>query len=88
MSKIRSGVGEMLKVHAIDGSAAFSKITEDYDKLFTEANLLMDYIRRSLNIKKTYIETDESCGPRNVFNYGHSFGHAIEVAQISQFRMV
>ena len=78
---VRSGVGEMLKVHAIDGSAAFSKITEDYDKLFTEANLLMDYIRRSLNIKKTYIETDEfDRGPRNVFNYGHSFGHAIEVA--------
>ena len=31
--------------------------------------------------KKAYIERDEfDQGPRNDFNYGHSFGHAIEAA--------
>jgi len=36
-------------------------------------------IGRSLEIKKTYIEIDEfDRKERQVFNYGHSFGHAIE----------
>jgi 3-dehydroquinate synthase len=34
---------------------------------------------RSLSIKKKMVELDEfDEGPRNVFNYGHSFGHALE----------
>ena len=38
-------------------------------------------ILRSLEIKKKYIEEDEfDRGSRNIFNYGHSFGHAIEAA--------
>ena len=36
-------------------------------------------IARSLEIKKSYIEIDEyDKNERQVFNYGHSFGHAIE----------
>ncbi|PPR11113.1 MAG: 3-dehydroquinate synthase [Alphaproteobacteria bacterium MarineAlpha11_Bin1] len=78
---VRSGVGEMLKVHAIDGPAAFAQIAEDYDQLFDSSYTMMRYIRRSLEIKKSYIEADEfDRGPRNIFNYGHSFGHAIEAA--------
>ena len=39
------------------------------------------FIHKSLEIKKKYIEVDEfDKGPRNIFNYGHSFGHAIEAA--------
>jgi 3-dehydroquinate synthase len=78
---VRSGVGEMLKVHAIEGPDAFARIASDYDRLFTDPAAMMTYIRRSLEIKKPYIETDEfDRGPRNIFNYGHSFGHAIEAA--------
>ena len=40
---------------------------------------MLQRIRRSLEIKKEYIEKDEfDKGPRQIFNYGHSFGHAIE----------
>jgi 3-dehydroquinate synthase len=78
---VRSGVGEMLKVHAIEGPDAFARIADDYDRLFADAAVMMTYIRRALEIKKSYIETDEfDRGPRNIFNYGHSFGHAIEAA--------
>lgn len=78
---VRSGVGEMLKVHAIEGPAAFDGIAADYEMLFTDRAVMADYIHRSLAIKKRYIEEDEfDRGPRNVFNYGHSFGHAIEAA--------
>lgn len=77
----RSGVGEMLKVHAIQGPEAFDRIAADYQRLFADATLMERYIRNSLLIKKGYIEDDEfDCGRRNVFNYGHTFGHAIEAA--------
>jgi 3-dehydroquinate synthase len=43
--------------------------------------VLLKYIQDSLFIKKKYIEVDEyDKGVRNIFNYGHSFGHAIESA--------
>lgn len=78
---VRSGVGEMLKVHAIDGPASFDAIAAAYADLFEDKAVMQRFIRRSLEIKKRYIEKDEfDRGPRNVFNYGHSFGHAIEAA--------
>jgi 3-dehydroquinate synthase len=41
--------------------------------------LLLGYIRESLRIKKKVIEDDEfDRGERNKFNYGHTFGHALE----------
>ena len=78
---IRSGVGEMLKVHAIDGPKAFDNIANKYNDLFIDSNVMQVFIHRSLEIKKEYIEIDEfDRGSRNIFNYGHSFGHAIEAA--------
>ena len=78
---VRSGVGEMLKAHAIEGPGAFDRIAADYERLFKGRTVMVDYIHRSLAIKTRYIEEDEfDLGPRNVFNYGHSFGHAIEAA--------
>jgi 3-dehydroquinate synthase len=78
---VRSGVGEMLKVHAIDGPESFARIAGDYKRMFSDPAVMMTYIRRSLEIKKPFIQEDEfDRGPRNIFNYGHSFGHAIEAA--------
>ena len=78
---VRSGIGEMLKVHVIDGPQAFDQIAQDYSRLTREPEVLQHYIRRSLEIKKTIIEQDEfDRSIRNIMNYGHSFGHAIESA--------
>lgn len=78
---LRSGVGEILKVHAIDGARSFDRLAADYDRLFTDRAILAQYIRSALLIKQRYIEKDEfDQGIRNIFNYGHSFGHAIESA--------
>ena len=78
---IRSGIGEILKVHAIDSAAAYDRLTTDYDALQTDRNVLLSYIRHALLIKQRFIEVDEfDRGVRNIFNYGHSFGHAIEAA--------
>ena len=81
LRELKSGVGEMLKVHAIAGPSDFQSIATDYDDLFSDFEMMMKRIRRSLEIKKDYIEKDEfDKGPRLIFNYGHSFGHAIESA--------
>jgi 3-dehydroquinate synthase len=78
---VRSGVGEILKVHAIDGPESFARVAADYDRLFTDPDVMLRYVRAALEIKKGYIEEDEfDRGPRNIFNYGHTFGHAIEAA--------
>lgn len=78
---IYSGIGEIIKVHAIDGAAAFDNLASDYDALLAKRSVLLAYIRKALMIKQKFIEIDEfDKGIRNIFNYGHSFGHAIESA--------
>jgi len=79
--ELLSGIGEMLKVHAIDSPGSYDRISSDYADLFSDHSLMKNYIYRSLKIKRTLIELDEfDRGPRNVMNYGHTFGHAIESA--------
>src|SRR3990167_3022561 len=79
--EVRSGIGEMLKVHAIDNASSFDCIAKDYDSLLTDQKILLHYLRRSLKIKKMIIEQDEfDQNIRNIMNYGHTFGHAIESA--------
>lgn len=76
-----SGVGEMIKVHAIAGPEAFDELARDYAGILAGGAGLRRYIERSLEFKRHLIETDEfDRGPRNVMNYGHTFGHAIESA--------
>jgi 3-dehydroquinate synthase len=78
---IHSGVGEILKVHAIDGAASFDRMASDFDRLFDDRAILLKYVRSALLVKQRFIEPDEfDRGIRNIFNYGHSFGHAIESA--------
>ena len=79
--EILSGVGEILKVHAIDGVDSFKDLANNYDDIFKSDEVLLKYTQRALQIKKAYIEEDEfDAGIRNIFNYGHSIGHAIESA--------
>jgi len=48
-------------------------------QVLIERHLLIDYVYQSLQIKKGVIEFDEfDKGERNKFNYGHTFGHALE----------
>ena len=80
-SDFRSGIGEMLKIHAIAGPDKFQKIKIAYESLFNDEYVLKFFIRNSLLLKKEIIEADEyDKNERLVMNYGHSFGHAIEAA--------
>lgn len=75
----RSGMGEMLHYYLVSGEDDFQRILQEYDAAFEDKSVLNELVYHSLEIKRGYIEIDEfDKGPRNVFNYGHSFGHAIE----------
>ena len=76
---IKSGIGEILHYYYYENSSYISGLYTDSPKLFDERNLFKKYIQESLRIKKEMIEIDEfDKGPRRKFNYGHTFGHAIE----------
>jgi 3-dehydroquinate synthase len=78
---ILSGIGEMIKVHAINSPESFDLLSENYENIKTDPFLMEKFIYQSLLMKKKLIEIDEfDLGPRNLMNYGHSFGHAIETA--------
>jgi 3-dehydroquinate synthase len=57
-----------------------------YEDFLREPVGLADHIRASLEIKKRTVEIDEfDQRQRNLFNYGHTFGHAIE--SVSDYRI-
>ena len=77
--EIRSGLGEMAHYYLVDSEPSFAEFEKNIDDALQRGPSLNRLIDGSLKIKKKMIELDEfDEGPRNVFNYGHSFGHAIE----------
>lgn len=78
-SAVLSGLGEMIHYYLVSGDDDFHRLKSDYARSLTDKKVLRDLVLRSLQIKHAMIEKDEfDRGPRQVFNYGHSFGHAIE----------
>jgi len=78
-AEMKSGMGEMLHYFIVAGKNEFDLYKSLYMQAFTDKEALSKIIAKSLEIKKSYIEVDEfDRNIRQVFNYGHSFGHAIE----------
>ena len=78
-----SGFGEIIKFCLMDGLEkgditgipARLKLIKDSEKYLNEA------VYYSLNVKRSFMENDEfDRGRRNLLNYGHCFGHALEGA--------
>tara|TARA_Y100000310_G_scaffold55269_2_gene50689 strand:+ start:970 stop:2034 length:1065 start_codon:yes stop_codon:yes gene_type:complete len=76
---LQSGLGEMCHYFVVAGEKDFKQFKHDYKSAIADKSVLTKMVARSLTIKKSYIEIDEfDQNERQVFNYGHSFGHAIE----------
>jgi 3-dehydroquinate synthase len=79
VEEIKSGIGEMMHYFLTEGLEDASSLAAEYDDSLTDRTRLLKYIHRSLQIKKKTIELDEfDTDLRHKFNYGHTFGHAIE----------
>jgi len=76
---IKSGIGEILHFYFYSNSPLLREMMDCYGELINSPGNLLRFIKESLTIKKSVIEIDEfDRGERNLFNYGHTFGHAIE----------
>ncbi len=75
----QSGLGEMCHYFIVSGEEDFKFYKNSYPEMGQNISVLKETISKSLKIKKSYIEIDEfDQNERQVFNYGHTFGHAIE----------
>jgi 3-dehydroquinate synthase len=79
-SDFYSGFGEVIKLHLMGGEKDFRDLKQFApDLLNRKTTVLFKVIQRSLNIKLSYMTGDEfDTGRRNLLNYGHDFGHALE----------
>ena len=76
---LNSGLGEMGHYFVVSGEKDFKQYKLDYASALSNKIVLGNMIEKSLEIKKNIIEIDEfDQNERQIFNYGHSFGHAIE----------
>ncbi len=77
-----SGIGEMAKLHLMAGETQTQDFIAHLPALDKhDGAVLLKFIAACLSIKKAYIEQDEfDTGLRNLLNYGHCFGHALETA--------
>lgn len=77
-NEFRNGMVEVLK-HALIKDAAFFRTLQAHVIQLNEQILLLDIIYASCLIKKEIIEQDEKDhGIRQLLNFGHTIGHAIE----------
>ena len=77
--ELHSGLAEALKIAFCGGEDSFYEMVELLDS--SKADNLSQIIHLSLTTKKWFIETDEfDKAERLQLNFGHTFGHAIEVA--------
>lgn len=76
---VRSGLGEMIHYCLVSGDPDFRRMKGDYTNSLKDKGIRRGLIARSLEIKVGFAERDEfDRGERQLLNYGHSFGHAIE----------
>ena len=85
--EFKSGLGEIAKCALLSGKKDFEKFAADADAILKgDRKKLRLWTERTLAYKKGLIETDEfDAGIRNILNYGHTFGHAMESA--SEYRL-
>lgn len=79
--EIRSGLGEAIKLHLLDGPEKVAWLRGALASFGTPDFSLREILWSSLRIKQPFIEEDEfDRARRNLLNYGHTFGHAYESA--------
>jgi 3-dehydroquinate synthase len=75
-----SGISEIVKLQLIKGKNGWDEIIKALPGLIRKDKKTIEKMTLSaLTVKKGYIEKDEfDYGVRNVLNYGHTIGHALE----------
>ena len=82
--EIRSGTSEVIKYGAVCSRELFEQLESgDLEKLIAlEPPALQDIVAQCIRLKARVVEQDEfdKKGIRNVLNFGHTIGHALELS--------
>src|SRR3972149_4871268 len=79
MSALLSGLGEMAPYYLVSGGQDCGRLAREAPAALVDHGMLKGLVARSLEIKRGFIQVDEfDLKERQVLNYGHSFGHALE----------
>ena len=78
--EFRGGLAEVIKYGVIADAKLFAFLEKQMDAVLRrDARALEQVIRRSIEIKARVVSKDEKeSGLREVLNFGHTFGHALE----------
>jgi 3-dehydroquinate synthase len=78
--QFHSGVAEVIKYGVIADTDLFSYLESDLERLLRREGAALDYvIPRCVEIKADVVSRDErESGLREILNFGHTFGHALE----------
>ena len=85
--ELSDGLAEVIKYAVIRDKGFFTYLEENIDKVTSpDGEVIEEVIFRSAQIKAEIVEKDErDLGLRNILNYGHTVGHAIET--VSDFKV-
>lgn len=77
-----SGLGEILKCSIMQGPGSYFETKGNLKRILDgDMESLLHEMKKTLIFKKSVIEVDEfDYDIRNIMNYGHTFGHAVESA--------
>ncbi len=83
----RGGLAEVIKYGVIADAKLFDYLEENFDAVLRRDPAALEYIiPRSLEIKAHVVSRDErESGLREILNFGHTFGHALET--ITNYRV-
>lgn len=78
-----SGLAELIKTGLIGDKTIIETLENDYPAIISrDRDLLADLVYRSVRFKAGVVARDEKeSGLRRILNFGHTFGHAIELHQ-------
>jgi len=80
--EFRGGLAEVIKYGVIADGKLFAFLEEHFEKLMArDAGALEHVVSRSVETKAQVVSKDErESGLREILNFGHTFGHALESA--------
>jgi len=80
--EFRGGLAEAIKYGVIADAKLFGFLQRNFEKVLARDARSLEYlITRSVEIKAQVVSRDErESGPREILNFGHTFGHALESA--------
>ena len=78
--EFKNGLAEVIKMSIIKDKSLFESLEKNHQKILArDKKILQSIIKRNIELKLEVVQEDaEEKGLRQILNFGHTFGHALE----------